>query len=457
MRNAIISDTDGSSEYNKVSLTPTNWAWLAQKKATGGQRGETPESLTWKIARLDKINLLLNGMIATPADVNGSQPPAETTKQPDHPDLTAVTEFLKALKAYQNVASDYEKAAKTAPEGTTPDKKNLEDAVKAVNLARDKLTDFFAGVDKENIEKLNNVALTAQSDLFAHDSDLLRKQVAANEKQILAYQDQLKALKPTAGALSLQDTFAIAAGIPPAAPDISSSTPLEADYWTSISVEVSSSYTAEQTSSSSNSFSVGGSASWGLWSVGGSAAHSDATSDAAKQMAKSKTKASFDCMRVDITRSWLRAELFFDDDLRVAAGNSISPGAVTLAGLMDPDSYTVSDAVAKLNRETELARYDLFPMYPTAFLLAANVVLEIEGETADIQSHFHTSTTSGSAHVGWGPFAVSSSFSHTDTQASSSCEATATGCKITIKSPQIIGWVSEIVPALPRLPKVVKK
>jgi hypothetical protein len=162
-------------------------------------------------------------------------------------------------------------------------------------------------------------------------------------------------------------------------------------------------------------------------------------------------------MRVDITRSWLRAELFFDDDLRVAAGNFISPGAVTLAGLMDPESYTVSDAVAKLDRETELAKYDLFPMYPTAFLLAANVVLEIEGETADIQSHFHTSTTSGSAHVGWGPFSVSSSFSHTDTQASSSCEATATGCKITIKSPQIIGWISEIVPALPRLPKVVKK
>jgi hypothetical protein len=89
-------------------------------------------------------------------------------------------------------------------------------------------------------------------------------------------------------------------------------------------------------------------------------------------------------------------------------------------------------------------------IFYAAFLLAANVVLEIDGETSDIQSHFHTSTTSGSASVGWGPFAVSSSFSHTDTQASSSCEATATGCKITIKSPQVIGWISEIVPALPR-------
>ena len=49
--------------------------------------------------------------------------------------------------------------------------------------------------------------------------------------------------------------------------------------------------------------------------------HSDATADAAKQMANSSIKAAFDCMRVDITRSWLRGELFYDDDLRVAAGN----------------------------------------------------------------------------------------------------------------------------------------
>ena len=156
---------------------------------------------------------------------------------------------------------------------------------------------------------------------------------------------------------------------------------------------------------------------------------------------------------------------------------SISPGPVTLSYLMDPNSYVVGTDISSLKREQELAKYDLFPMYPTgqfplvsphffgnpqppliscsprspAFLLAANVVLEIEGDTSDIQSHFHTSTTSGSASVGWGPFSVTSSFSHTDTQANSTCEATATGCKITIKSPQIIGWISQIVPALPRM------
>jgi hypothetical protein len=44
---------------------------------------------------------------------------------------------------------------------------------------------------------------------------------------------------------------------------------------------------------------------------------------------------------------------------------SISPGPITLAGLMDPDTYEATPEVAKLDRQKELARYDLFPMYPT--------------------------------------------------------------------------------------------
>jgi len=143
--------------------------------------------------------------------------------------------------------------------------------------------------------------------------------------QIAAYSDQLKKLESPELAGDLQDVFAKTAGISPAPPDLAPSTdpkaPSQPDYWTSITVEVSSSYSAEQSSSSSNSYSVGGGGSWGLWSAGGSVSHSDATADAAKQMANSSIKATFDCMRVDITRSWLRGELFCDDDLRVAAGN----------------------------------------------------------------------------------------------------------------------------------------
>lgn len=165
---------------------------------------------------------------------------------------------------------------------------DLNAKFKEMNDACGKLTAYFGEVDKSNIDKLNESATVAQAALFANDCALLKKQVEADEAQITAY--QLKNL----------DT-------PPSATDVTPSTdpkaPNEADYWTSIIVEVSSSYSAEQTSSSSNSFLVGGGASWRLWSVGGNASHLDATADAAKQVGNSSIKASFDCMRVDITRS----------------------------------------------------------------------------------------------------------------------------------------------------------
>lgn len=80
MRAAVVSDTDGSAEFQKVKLEPQNWcvffsqpvsssdakpnlrAWLAQKKAAAGPKGETVETLTFKISRLQKVNLILEGM-----------------------------------------------------------------------------------------------------------------------------------------------------------------------------------------------------------------------------------------------------------------------------------------------------------------------------------------------------------------------------------------------------------
>ncbi|KAF8594962.1 hypothetical protein BDV93DRAFT_564872 [Ceratobasidium sp. AG-I] len=60
--------------------------------------------------------------------------------------------------------------------------------------------------------------------------------------------------------------------------------------------------------------------------------------------------------------------------------------------------------------------------------------------------------SSASASVEYGPFSASAKASHSSSSASSSCQTTASGCRIEIKSPQIIGWVSQIVPALPRVP-----
>lgn len=81
MRSSVISDTDGSSEFQKVILEPQNWcvgfpttptfytqqiprAWLAKKKANTGPKADTPETLSFKISGLEKVNVILRGMIA---------------------------------------------------------------------------------------------------------------------------------------------------------------------------------------------------------------------------------------------------------------------------------------------------------------------------------------------------------------------------------------------------------
>ncbi|KAF9646801.1 hypothetical protein BDM02DRAFT_2887822 [Thelephora ganbajun] len=452
MRAAIISDTDGSVEYCKVKLTPSNWAWLAKQKAEGIAQAETEETLTWKIVRLKEINAILVEVQADPTLLKS------TLEIPDDDGTPKtlpndVREFLRSLTAYQDALVNYEDAAKEDPksDAATKAKETLDQTYEAMSKARDQLQEDFGAMEKGGVAQLNAKAVKDQQAILDNAATVIAAQIEANQAQIENYQNQIANISGKETSATFQDILAASAGIPPAPADIKP-TQGQTDYWTHISLEVSSSYTHEESKSSSSSWSAGSSFGWGLWSVGGSASHTNETADVSKQMANSSIKVNFECMRVDIQRPWLRGELFYDDDLKPAPGNFISPGPITLASLMDPESYSLPDLQQRKNTELELQMYDLFPMYPTSFLLAANVVLEITGETVDIQSHFQRSSSSGGSNVGWGPFTIAGGkWSNASTSASSTCEATATGCKITIKSPQIIGWVSQIVPALPRL------
>jgi hypothetical protein len=83
--------------------------------------------------------------------------------------------------------------------------------------------------------------------------------------------------------------------------------------------------------------------------------------------------------------------------------------------------------------EEERAKYSTFPFFPTAFLVACNVVLEISGSTSKLQTLFNSksSSTSAAAEVSYGPFSASANYSQSSSNkdASSSCETTATGCR----------------------------
>lgn len=167
---------------------------------------------------------------------------------------------------------------------------------------------------------LNQRAAKSQDGLFENQAEAISAQIEANNKKIAGYEEKLKGLTPLDTATTFQNALAQSAGIPPPLPDTFPTSDVP-DFWTKISVEVSSSYTAEQSETKSSSYSVGGAVGWGLLSIGGSYSHSSQSSDAAKQMANSSVKVSFECMRVDITRAWLRGELFYDDGLKVIKDN----------------------------------------------------------------------------------------------------------------------------------------
>ena len=181
-------------------------------------------------------------------------------------------------------------------------------------------------MEKNSIGQLSKTAQEAQAKLFEGNCELITQQMEANEAQIREYQAQRDKLQ--AGTTSdsksvvvgLQDDYSDRAGIPraPVAPPTDGND--DSDYWTSITLEVSSSFANEKTDSSSMSWSAGGSVSWGFFSASASASHSEAQSNVSRQLSNASVKVSFECMRVDISRPWLRGEIFYDHDLRVAPG-----------------------------------------------------------------------------------------------------------------------------------------
>jgi len=306
--------------------------------------------------------------------------------------------------------------------------------------------------NKEGIERLSLMSLKAVDDLYTNSADKLKAELSANLEEIKALTLERDAiLKKNVDDPVLKEVLPSDDSPETKAPETD-----KADYFTSITVEVSSSY--ENTASSQHAVTAGAKlkAGYGQLGVAAGAAHTQASGDAESQLAKSNVKISFECMRVDIDRPWLRPELFYDEDLRTGPGAFISPGYTRLAALMDPDNS--DSTITENERALDLERFSTFPLYPTAFLLACNVVLEISGETSAIQSHFDKSSTTASVGIEYGPvkipdplpFGLSASASVSSEHKQSTCEITANGCRITVKAPQIIGWISQMVPALPR-------
>ncbi|WP_448677145.1 hypothetical protein [Delftia acidovorans] len=174
---------------------------------------------------------------------------------------------------------------------------------------------------------------------------------------------------------------------------------------------------AEQTS-----WGGGGSASFGLWRVGG-----DASYESQKTMAKCDTDGfsiSFQLAQVPLLRGWLDSDVFssrswkFDSGV-IAPSENLSDGNIPPSGTM--------------------------PMYPTGMVLVRNVKLNFN-KSSELNKTF-METVRGSTSVGWGPFSARANYYKRIDKSSHDFVEDAAGLEI--KGMQILGFMCTLLDKSP--------
>jgi hypothetical protein len=179
---------------------------------------------------------------------------------------------------------------------------------------------------------------------------------------------------------------------------------------------------------SSTSYGGGGGFSVGFWSVGGGFSHSDQQSSL--DIKTSNLEIAFSYCAVDIKRPWLEADLlnlknwFLMGDYKK---NCISDG--TMGQELPPGG----------------APQTFLPSVVTSLILIRNLRIKWDNGQQDWDSH--SETTSASVSVGWGPFAVSGSYTHHDEQRNFTSQWD--GEWLTVPGIQLVGYVSMISPPSP--------
>ncbi len=188
------------------------------------------------------------------------------------------------------------------------------------------------------------------------------------------------------------------------------------------SFSLKSDYLEETASAKATDWAPKGSGSWGLWNVSASASSHHAEKHL--HMDASKFELSADIAVVRIFRPWLNDLIFKANSWYTDMCNAheISIGKLT------------SDQQLKL------------PLIPTAFVVARNVEITADWSSDD-KKHVEDSITT-KASIGWGPFCVSGSYSHSSS--SDYHKSTFEGGTLKIPGIQIIAWVSEITPDSPQ-------
>ncbi|RFU76095.1 hypothetical protein TARUN_6167 [Trichoderma arundinaceum] len=430
-RNLTLLAADGTTEYSSVDLTPRNWATLALHHILISHEGlcdavisgnfvphqfTEPEDNARTILRDHYKQAYENadadkwakGQTNVVGDDRARE--AEDTKQP----LTVRDNGSDANKSKNPFDSMIAKAQIWNKALIAQNKGVMQAADDAGKEETKNYINHRIDTVKQEIEKLEARLKSMSSELSAAPNTIVRPQVYANGKTIEDH--ELIANKDLFGVSVTKEPFS----------------------WTRISSKVGASESdtvkAASDPSTSGHFHVG----QGLWSAGTGESHSSPKADASLSLANLDVEVLMDCMLVEIERPWLHAELFADHELDTAPGFKLSPGHIALQKAVEDHTLVETD-------------YTQYCSYPKAFVIASNVMIEFNGNTASLESNLQASATETNPEVVWGPFTLASSL-HRSSKSNSKIrtQSTTTGMRVHLQEPQIIAWVQEPLPALPK-------
>jgi len=181
------------------------------------------------------------------------------------------------------------------------------------------------------------------------------------------------------------------------------------------------------TMSSESSFRVG----WGWFSASGSTSSSSTSQSSSSATVSESSSLEFSLARVLITRPWLDTSMlsFYPVAIRNLAINGWSDGAISPA-----------------KGQTQFK----FKLLPVAMLVARNILVSNMKDEQSQDFVAASSSSSSSLRVSYGPFfsgstSTSSANSNRDYKEKSNYSAGS----LSIRGPQIIGWVCTPVPPFP--------
>lgn len=188
-------------------------------------------------------------------------------------------------------------------------------------------------------------------------------------------------------------------------------------------MEASSSSYFNQTSSEFTSYGGGGfvGVGVGLWSVGGG--FNNREQEERFHSESTNITVRFKYSTVNLDRPWLNYTLF------KLSGWSISG--------VSPKSFS--------NGTKQNQKDSLFPLLPQSFIVIRDV--EITANWGQTDRDLISKARSGSTSVGWGPFSVSGSYSHSSSH--ETVKADFYGSTLYIPGMQIMGWICNVVPPCP--------